>query len=73
MANPSLSKLSSVYVGMIAAVNGWPQVSYGYIDIALKRIEAGEEECEMLPSGVPKLKALYFLAIKLEGEASPKN
>lgn len=73
MVSNAQKVITASYVEMLGAIHGWPPVSREYIGIALEKIEAGEEECEMQRPGLPKLEPLYQLALKLEGEGSPKH
>jgi len=44
-----------------------------YIDEALSRIDAGQEEVDSYPLGGPSLKGVYEIAARIESESMDKN
>lgn len=68
-----MARTMAEFVEAAAEVRNNPPVPRPYIEEALRRIEAGQEEVTKYPNGKPSLKAAYEVAVRLEAEASTKN
>ena len=56
-----------------AQARNQPPVPRQFIEEALRRINAGEEEVSRYPMGSPSLRGIYDIAARLEGAVAVKN
>ena len=69
MADTSLIEL----VEQAAKARNEPPVPRRYIEEALQRIDAGQEDVVRYPTGSPSLGAVYDVAVGLESKTATKN
>lgn len=50
-----------------------PPIARHYLEQALQRIEAGQEQVCIYPGGKPSLRAVYEIAARLEASEAVKN